>query len=259
MPTGQETIRETSLRDACAVGKRVRPRDSTRCARVSRLLALDAKCVPARRATDPPRPRSASARPSNGSRWFVQRNFQSSTARLGCAQINSTRADSKSRVHVGMRKRSKRMRFFSSYTSRTPRRSARAKRLDPTRTPLTRHSPRSRRSPRVPRAFPSPHVRPHRPTRRTPAAIPEIFHRLRHPRDIHPPPLSPPPPRVPPRPPRGTHPRAKRRTRDGFSPRLETRARFAPTSGAPGWRGSVFGSRVRGAAKEHERAATTTV
>ena len=179
MPTGQETIRETSLRDACAVGKRVRPRDSTRCARVSRLLALDAKCVPARRATDPPRPRSASARPSNGSRWFVQRNFQSSTARLGCAQINSTRADSKSRVHVGMRKRSKRMRFFS-YTSRTPRRSARAKRLRSH--PNTSHAAFTTFATvpaRVPRAFPSPHVRPHRPTRRTPASpSPEIFHRL---------------------------------------------------------------------------------
>ena len=178
MPTGQETIRETSLRDACAVGKRVRPRDSTRCARASRLLALDAKCVPARRATDPPRPRSAVG-PSEQRLALVRSKKLSKLDRAPWLRANSTRADSSSRVHVGMRKRSKRMRFFS-YTSRTPRRSARATRLRSH--PNTSHAAFTTFATvpaRVPRAVPSPHVRPHRPTRRTPASpSPEIFHRL---------------------------------------------------------------------------------
>ena len=76
--------------------------------------------------------------------------FKCSTARLGCAQ-NSTRADSKSRVHVGMRKRSKRMRFSLTRPERPALRRERSA-SDPTRTPLTRHSPRSRRSPRASRA-----------------------------------------------------------------------------------------------------------
>lgn len=250
MPTGQETIRETSLRDACAVGERVRPRDSTRCARASRLLALDARCVPTRRATDPPRPPGRRQR-VGPSEQRLARSFKVFVSRAQ-VQIRRARADSQvfgRRVQIGIRKRSERMRFFS-YTFRTPP-SLRAS--DAPAIPLEHLSRGFRRVRDGPRARPARRPVPARSSAPPHAsnsrvAVPENMSPSRHPRrGIHPPPPSSPPPRVPPRPRRGTHLRAKRRTRDGFSPRSETRARFAPTFGAPGWSWSEFGERVSGA------------
>lgn len=153
----------------------------------SRLDAMRARVAPprARREVCPRasrhRPASTAQRvgPSEQRLALVRSKKLSKLDLAPWLRANSTRADSSSRVHVGMRKRSKRMRFFS-YTSRTPRRSARATRLRSH--PNTSHAAFTTFATvpaRVPRAVPSPHVRPHRPTRRTPASpSPEIFHRL---------------------------------------------------------------------------------
>ena len=125
----------------------------------SRLDAMRARVAPprARREVCPRasrhRPASTAQRvgPSEQRLALVRSKKLSKLDRAPWLRANSTRADSSSRVHVGMRKRSKRMRFFS-YTSRTPVAPRERRASDPTRTPLTRHSPRSRRSPRASRA-----------------------------------------------------------------------------------------------------------
>ena len=165
------------------------------------------------------------------------------------------------RVRIGIRKRSERMRFFS-YTSRSPP-SLRAS--DAPAIPLEHLSRGFRRVRDGPRARPARRPVPARSSAPPHAsnsrvAVPENMSPSRHPRrDVHPPTPSSPPPRVPPRPRRGTHLRAKRRTRDGFPPRSETRARFAPTFGAPGWSGSEFGGRVSGGREAAGARAATTV